>query len=221
MIKAVIFDLDGTLLNTLDDLTDAVNYALSELKRRTLDVSVVRQLVGNGVPKLIERALDKTGGDENDDFDKCLALFKKFYGAHGTDKTRLYDGVADVLDKLKARGVKTAVVTNKYDEAAQEMKRRYFDGVDFIVGTRDGIRPKPSTDGVACALDALGVDAADAVYVGDGETDIATAKAAGLPVIAVSWGFRDRALLETLAPDAIIDSPRELIEAVSMIEACN
>lgn len=214
MIKAVIFDLDGTLLNTLDDLADAVNYALRELGRRELDVSVVRQLVGNGVPKLIERALDRTGGDGGEDFDKCLALFKMFYGAHGTDKTRLYDGVADALAELKAKGIKTAVVTNKYDESAQQMKRKYFDGVDFIVGARDGIRPKPSTDGVVCALDVLGVNRADAVYVGDGETDIATAKAAGLPVIAVSWGFRDRALLETLAPDAIIDSPSELGAAI-------
>ncbi len=213
-IKAVIFDLDGTLLNTLDDLTDAINYALENLGRPTLDIAVVRQLVGNGVPKLVERALDRTGGKRGDG-ERCLELFKEYYGAHGADKTRLYDGVEDALISLKARGIKTAVVTNKYDEAARELKKKFFDCVDFVVGTRDGIRPKPSTDGVEYALKTLDVDPKNAVYVGDGETDIATAKNSRLPVIAVTWGFRDKSLLETLVPDRIIDSPSEIASAVS------
>lgn len=218
MVKAVIFDLDGTILNTLDDLTDAVNYALKNLGRSELDISVIRKMVGNGVPKLIERALESTGGD-NGEFEKCLALFKNFYGEHGTDKTRLYDGIENALNELKERGIKTAVVTNKYDEAAQEMKKRYFRYVDYIIGVKDGVRPKPSTDGVYCALNALGVEAEDGVYVGDGETDIATAKAAELPVIAVSWGFRDREYLQTLHADKIIDSPDEIVSAVAEIAA--
>lgn len=218
MIKAVIFDLDGTLLNTLDDLTDAVNYALRALGRAELDISAIRQMVGNGVPMLIERALGATGGDNGKDFEKCHALFKEFYGEHGADKTRLYDGIENALNALKKLGIKTAVVTNKYDEAAQELKKRLFDGVDFIVGTREGVRPKPSTDGVMRALDALGVARASAVYFGDGETDIATAKAAELPVVAVSWGFRDKALLNALEPDMIIDSPSEIVSAVRAIE---
>lgn len=224
-IKAVIFDLDGTLLDTLDDLTDAVNFALSSLGRARLSRERVRRFVGNGVPKLIERALFYTERGEADgdgqkprSFDECLRLFTEYYDKHNADKTKPYDGIADMISAVNAQGIKTAIVTNKYDGAAQALRKRFFDTIDVAVGASDGIRPKPSTDGVEKALGLLGGSAAQAVYVGDGETDIATARNCGMRVIAVSWGFRDRDVLESLKPDKIIDDPAELTAALDGLE---
>lgn len=213
MIKAVIFDLDGTLLDTLDDLAAAINHALSALGYAPLDRADVRRFVGNGVVKLVERALTAVGGNACD-IEKCLDEFKAYYGAHGTDNTRPYDGVTELLAELKERGMKTAVVTNKYDEAAQRLKLKFYPEVDVAVGTRDGIRPKPAPDGVAAAMRELGVEAADCVYVGDGETDICTAKAVRMPVAAALWGFRDREELVAFDPDAVIESPSDLVPAL-------
>lgn len=219
-IKAVIFDMDGTLLDTLDDLAAAVNHALRLLGRDALPRERVRRFVGNGVKKLVERALfytergTETGEGVPDKFDDCLAAFAEYYKAHDGN-TRLYDGVAEMLDALRARGIKIAVVTNKFDEGAQLLKAKFLPNVDCVVGTTDGIRPKPATDGVDRALGILGASAAEAVFVGDGETDIATARNAGLPVVAVTWGFRDRELLECLGPDIMIDSPDGLLPALA------
>lgn len=221
MLRAVIFDLDGTLLDTLDDLTAAVNHALGAFGLGVLDRVRVRRYVGNGVPKLIERVLYyvTTGNEPYLDngtfedralFNACLAVFTEYYNEHNADLTRPYDGIAEMLCGVKNKGFKAAIVTNKYDGAAQALKSRFFESVDIVVGARDGIRPKPAPDGVYCALEALGVDKTQAVYVGDGETDIATAKNCGMPIIAVAWGFRDRTVLEGLAPDFIIDTPSEL-----------
>ncbi len=214
-IQAVLFDLDGTLLDTLDDLTAAVGFALGKLSRPPLDRETVRRFVGNGVGKLILRALwyteGKTGENPHPDYEKCLADFTAYYDVHNADKTALYDGVKDMLSEVSALGLKTAVVTNKYDGAAQTLRLKMFPEVDAVVGTRDGIAPKPSRDGVRKALELIGVASNRAVYAGDGEVDIATAKNAGLPVIAVTWGFRDRSLLESLKPDFIIDKPCELV----------
>ena len=218
-IKAVIFDMDGTLLDTLDDLAAAVNHALGKLGRDALPRERVRRFVGNGVKKLVERALFYTergtadGEGVPEMFDECLALFEGYYKAH-SENTRLYDGIEEMLGVLRERGIKTAVVTNKFDEGAQLLKAKLLPNVDCVVGTTDAIRPKPATDGVERALGLIGVNAADAVFVGDGETDIATARNAGLPVVAVTWGFRDREVLECLKPDCMIDSPDGLLPAL-------
>ncbi len=220
-IDAVIFDLDGTLLDTLGDLTNAVNHALGACGLNAFDRGRVRRYVGNGVPKLIDRALRfSTVGQEpseNDGafddralFDKCLAEFTAYYDKHNADTTAPYDGVADMLGTISAWGLKSAIVTNKYDGAAQALKHRFFGAVNAVVGAAPDIRPKPAPDGVYKALRLIGADAARAVYVGDGETDIETAKRCGMPVIAVTWGFRDRDALCALNPDYIIDAPREL-----------
>lgn len=224
--KAVIFDLDGTLLDTLGDLASATAFALTEIGLPAISVDRVRDFVGNGVGKLIERAIafastgevDKSKDYAHDErYTLCLKRFTEYYDAHNTDTTALYDGVEQALDALKAKGVKLAVNTNKYDGAAQALKARYFPQVDFAVGASDRVRSKPFPDGAELALSALGVDKAHAVYVGDSETDIATAKNAGLPVVAVSWGFRDRAVLEKLLPDLIIDKPSQLLAATERI----
>lgn len=215
MIKAVIFDLDGTLLNTLDDLTAAVNHALEGSGK--LEASTVRRLVGNGVPKLVSRALNVVAGRDPDSddkpcgFDECLKSFTEYYNVHSMDTTAPYDGIARMLDEVKALGLKSAIVTNKYDGAAQGLKQRFFSNVDIVVGASPDIKPKPSPDGTLKAMSELGVTKDDCVYVGDGETDIATANNCVMPVIAVSWGFRDRDVLERLKPDAIVDSPSELV----------
>ncbi len=221
-VKAVVFDLDGTLLDTLADLKNATNHALGTVGRRALGTDEVRRFVGNGVPKLIERALAHTQSDgaPSDDaaVGECLASFTEYYDAHNADNTAPYDGITEMLAELKTRGIKTAIVTNKYDGAAQALKSEFFNSVDIAVGTSDRIRPKPATDGVELALKALGADRSCAVYVGDGETDMQTAAACGLAAVAVGWGFRDRALLETFAPYAVIDSPRELVCVLDALE---
>ncbi len=215
--KAVIFDLDGTILNTLDDLRDAINAALGVQGRSKLDIKTVRRFVGNGVPKLVERALEHTavnGGDNNAVFERCIEDFKAYYGEHGADRTRLYDGVEKMIADVRSVGLYAAVVTNKYDAAAQALKDKFFNSVDVVVGTSAEVRPKPAPDGVEKAIEFLGVDMRDCIYVGDGETDIATARACGIPVIAVTWGFRDAEMLESLAPDAMIDRPSELLDTI-------
>jgi len=220
--RAVIFDLDGTILDTLDDLTAAIDHALAALGRQVLTRECVRRFVGNGVKKLVSRALGYTDGSEPDsvgfdhaEFDECLRLFTEYYNAHSADKTSVYSGVGELLNALKAEGFMLGVVTNKYDAAAQALKKKFFDCVDIVVGTSDTVKPKPATDGVEKALAVLGAAKTDAVYVGDGETDIATARNAGLTAVAVTWGFRDRALLESLKPDYIIDRPDGLMSVLA------
>lgn len=221
-IDAVIFDLDGTLLDTLGDLTSAVNHALGACGFDIFDRERVRRYVGNGVPKLIDRALRFAvyGQEPSEDdgafcdrglFDKCLAAFTEYYDAHNADTTAPYAGIADMLGVVKARGLKSAIVTNKYDGAAQALKNKFFGAVDVVVGAAPDIRPKPAPDGVYKALSIIGSDVSRAVYVGDGETDVETAKRCGMPVVAVSWGFRDRAMLKSLGPNFLIDAPRELL----------
>ena len=225
MIDTIIFDLDGTLLDTLDDLTAAVNHALTAFLLQTITRAQARRFVGDGVKKLIERAVYfASTGDEPDlggrndcDFSlvsACLALFTEYYDKHSSDMTAPYAGVSEMLAAVKDHGLKSAIVTNKYDGAARELKDIFFPTVDVIIGLKDGIRPKPSPDGVLAALSLLGSDKTRAVYVGDGETDMKTALACGMPVVAVTWGFRDESVLREFNPDFIIDKPSELFDAL-------
>ena len=225
MIDTIIFDLDGTLLDTLDDLTAAVNHALTAFSLSPLSREQARRYVGNGVKKLIERAVYfKSTGLEPDlngdnDCDRslvsaCLALFTEYYDKHSSDMTAPYAGITEMLASVKDHGLKSAIVTNKYDGAARELKDIFFPTVDVIVGLKDGIRPKPAPDGVLAALSILGSDVKHAVYVGDGETDMKTALACGMPVVAVTWGFRDEYVLREFNPDFVINKPSELFDAL-------
>lgn len=224
-IDSVIFDLDGTLLDTLDDLRAAVNHALTAFALAPISKPRVRKFVGNGVPKLIERAVYFASVGKEPDLDgeidvdrslvsACLALFTEYYDKHSSDMTAPYGGVADMLAAVKNHGLKTAIVTNKYDGAARELKDIFFPTVDLIIGAQDGIRPKPAPDGVLKALECLGSDTTRSVYVGDGETDMKTAKACSMPVVAVTWGFRDEAVLREFNPEFIINKPSELFDAL-------
>jgi phosphoglycolate phosphatase len=166
--------------------------------------------VGNGIRKLIERALPEGTGDET--IDKVFCEFNKYYAVHCTDYTRPYDGVIELIKGLRKNGIKTAVVSNKADYGVQELCKKYFDGLfDYAVGEREGINRKPSPDAVFEVLSYLDVEKDEAVYVGDSEVDIKTAKNAGMESIIVTWGFRDRDYLIEQGAVNIVDDCKQLV----------
>ena len=207
-----IFDLDGTLLDTLGDLAASVNYALRTHGMPEHSVDDVRRFVGNGVRKLMERAVPD--GADNPRFDAAFATFRQHYMAHALDTTRPYEGIPEALEALKARGCHLAVVSNKMMAATQELCRHFFlDTIEVAIGEDEaaGIRRKPAPDTVFAALKALGVGKENAVYVGDSDVDIQTACNAGLPCISVLWGFRDRDFLLQNGAETFISTPSELL----------
>lgn len=210
---AVIFDLDGTLTDTLDDLKNSVNYALGEFgfPERTLDE--VRSFVGNGVRRLIYLSVPENTDEEISE--NCLTVFKEYYKSHSLIKTKPYDGIIPMLEELKKQGIKTAVVTNKMHEAAEDIVHIFFDGlIDTTVGQVDGVAQKPQPDGINLVLSSLSVSKERAVYVGDSEVDCITAINAGMPCIGVTWGFRDRYVLLENGASCIIDSPEQIFECI-------
>lgn len=205
MVKAVIFDLDGTLLNTLEDLWISTNFALSQFGYPERTFEEVRMFVGNGVRKLIERAVP----ENCQNIDECLAVFKKHYAENMYNHTVPYNSIEKILKDLQAQGVKTAVVSNKFDLAVKELCKKYFgDLIDIAIGQFDDVPPKPAPNGVLKALKELGEETA--IYVGDSEVDVQTAKNANLTCIGVTWGFRDRENLK--GADFIIDEPCDIID---------
>lgn len=213
MYKVYIFDLDGTLLDTLTDLAASTNYALREHGMPEHSVDDVRRFVGNGVRKLMERAVPD--GADNPLFDEAFATFRQHYMEHDLDTTRPYDGVPEMLATLKSRGCRIAVVSNKMMAATQELCQHFFpDTVEVAIGEHEaeGIRKKPAPDTVYAALSALGVTKDHAVYVGDSDVDIATTRHAGLPCISVLWGFRDRDFLLQHGATTLVTIPSELCE---------
>ena len=213
-IKAAVFDMDGTILDTLADLHACINYALRKngFAERTLDE--VRRFVGNGLRRLAERAVPADADPAA--VDAVFADLKARYALHARDHTKPYDGVIPLLLTLRGAGVKTAVVSNKIDSAVAELTAAFFPGLfDVSVGERPGQRLKPAPDAVFAALHALGVAKEDAVYIGDSEVDLATARNAGLPCISVTWGFRSREALQALSPDRLVDTPAELTAVLS------
>lgn len=211
MKKAVIFDLDGTLLNTLDDLADSTNYALSRFGYPARTIEEVRQFVGNGVAKLIERAIPE--GKNNPNFEKCLAIFKENYAQNMYNKTAPYNGIIEMLSNLKSKGIKIAVVSNKFDLAVKELCKKYFEGfIDFAAGENEaqGIKKKPAPDTVISVLNEFNFASEDAVYVGDSDVDIMTAKNSKMPCISVTWGFRDEKFLLENGATILINAPSEI-----------
>jgi HAD hydrolase, family IA, variant 1 len=205
-----IFDLDGTLLNTLNDLAASTNHALrmSGMPERT--VEQVRMFVGNGVHKLIERAVPE--GTNREQIEAVYDEFRKYYMLHGLDSTNPYNGVPEMLAELKQRGKKMAIVSNKFYAATQELAHHFFGGIiDVAIGERDTIRKKPAPDTVFEALRMLEVEREGAVYVGDSDVDILTARNAGLPCISVLWGFRDRDFLLANGATTLVETPLDII----------
>lgn len=214
-IKAIVFDLDGTLLNTLPDLHNSVNYALDKFGLPLRSESEVRSYLGNGLKALAERALPE---DKKELLEEFFPVLKAYYDEHKNDETAPYDKVKEMLSAVKEQGYKTAIVSNKYDEAVQELKEQTFTGtIDFALGEKSGIPAKPAPDGVWYAIERLKVERDECVYVGDSEVDLLTAKNAGLRCVAVSWGFRDKDFLIEKGATSIIDEPMALIDELSRL----
>lgn len=207
-----IFDLDGTLLDTLDDLAAAVNYALRRYGMPEHTREEVRQMVGNGVRLLMVRAIPD--GDKNPLFDDTFRTFREYYLEHSLDTTRPYDGIPELLRELRTRGKRVAVVSNKFYAATRELCQHFFpDTVEVAIGEHEaeGIRKKPAPDTVMEAFRQLNVSKENAVYVGDSDVDLQTAINSGLPCISVLWGFRDRAFLEAHGATTFVNKPEEIL----------
>lgn len=206
-----IFDLDGTLLDTLQDLANAVNYALRQHAMPEHSIDDVRRFVGNGVRLLMERAVPDGAG--NPQFEAAFSTFRQYYLEHSLDTTRPYDGIPELLRALRQRGCRLAVVSNKMMAATQELCAHFFPQIEVAIGEHEaeGIRKKPAPDTVREALRQLGVTTKNAVYVGDSDVDIETAYNSGLPCISVLWGFRDQDFLLSHGATTLISRPEELL----------
>ena len=211
-IKTVIFDLDGTLLDTIGDLAAAVNFGLRSHGYPERTVDEVRRFVGNGVRNLILRSLN---GAETPDFNEVFADFKKYYSENNAVLTVPYPGITELLRVLKDNGIGTAIVSNKYDAAVKALNAHYFgDLIPVAIGEKEGVSRKPAPDSVLLAMKELNADPASTVYVGDSEVDVETAKNAALPCLTVTWGFRDREVLREAGADAFFDTVNELKKAI-------
>lgn len=211
--KAIIFDLDGTLTDTLEDLFLSTNYALRScgLPERGLDE--IRRFVGNGVRKLIERSVPE--GTETITLEKCFEVFRAHYVIHCQDHTSLYPGIASLLTALHAKGYLMAVVSNKIQAGVTDLSRTFFQGViDVAIGEQAGIPRKPEPNMVQAALAQLGVTASEAIYVGDSEVDLLTAANSGLPCISVLWGFRSRDFLIAHGATIFAEHPQDVLTLV-------
>ena len=206
-----IFDLDGTLLNTINDLAASCNYALRSCGMPERTVDEVRRFVGNGVRLLMVRAIP--GGDSNPRFDEAYAIFRQHYLHHSLDTTKPYDGIEELIAELNAAGKHVAVVSNKFYAATQALVRHFFgDTIKVAIGEREDIRKKPAPDTVLEALRQLDMPAETAVYIGDSDVDIDTARNCGMPCISVLWGFRDRQFLIDHGATTLVSEPREIAE---------
>ena len=207
----IIFDMDGTLLDTLEDLQVSVNHALAQkqLPQRTREE--IRSFVGNGVKRLVELASGFP--EESPEFEAVFSIFKEHYGVHCDDHTRPYDGILELLSVLKEKGFRMAIVSNKYHEGVQELKNRYFgEYLSVAIGEQEGIRKKPAPDTVMEALRQLGSSRERSVYVGDSEVDIETAANSQMDCVAVAWGFRIREEQERAGGRNFIQQPMELLD---------
>lgn len=205
-----IFDLDGTLLCTLEDLAASTNYALRKNGMPEHSIDEIRMFVGNGVKKLMQRAIPN--GENNPKFEQTYALFRQHYLEHNLDTTHPYEGIPELLAELKRRGKHLAIVSNKFYTATQELARHFFpDTIEVAIGERETIKKKPAPDTVIEALKQLGVTAERAVYIGDSDVDIMTAKKCNLPCISVLWGFRDKNFLIEHGGTTFVHHPKEIL----------
>lgn len=216
--QTVLFDLDGTLLDTLDDLTAAVNYALAAHGFPLRTKAEIRSYLGNGLRTTVRRAVPACTPEET--AERVYQTLCPYYAAHALDATRLYPQAQAALDRLAAAGIRTAVVSNKADFAVQTLHKRFFAGrIALSVGEREGLRRKPAPDMVELVLSLLGADPEKTVYVGDSEVDAQTARNSGLRCILVDWGFRDRAQLLSLGLPVVSNAEalcRAILEEVSL-----
>ena len=210
MINTVVFDMDGTVLNTLDDLTDAVNYVFSKFDLPPRGQEEYRWFFGNGIGYAMKCAAPE--GTPDSLFDEMIPVFREHYDKHCLDKTRPYEGILELMNALKDKGYKMAIVSNKIDSAVKELNERFFsEYVSVAIGEKPGIKRKPAADTVLAALDELGALRDEAVYIGDSEVDLQTARNSGLPCIAVLWGFRDKDHLIENGATTFANTPKDVI----------
>ncbi len=210
-IDTVIFDMDGTVLDTLDDLMVSVNYVLERFGMPEHSKEEYRQYFGNGIRYALQCAVPAGTGEEV--IDQMLPLFKEHYGEHCLDKTGPYEGILELMRELKERGYRMAIVSNKIDAAVKDLNRRFFsEYVDVAIGERDGVLRKPAPDTVYVALKELNSKKETSVYVGDSEVDYQTALNSGLPCISVLWGFRKKEYLMEQGATLFANTPKEVLE---------
>lgn len=214
MIKAILFDLDGTLLDTLTDLTTSVNHALRTHGLAEREKQEVRAFLGNGIRNLISKSVPE--GTHPDDFELVFQTFKAHYVEHCLDETAPYEGILPLLSELKTRGIKMGMVSNKLDPAVQDLNARFFaDYLTVALGESSTIRRKPNPDGVNEAMKRLGVLPSETLYVGDSEVDFRTAEAASMSCALVLWGFRDEADLRKLDAELYLERPEQLLAYIT------
>lgn len=215
-INTVVFDLDGTLLDTLQDLRDAANHTFEKYSIPQITLEQTKNAVGNGLTVMMKRAIPQ--GEAHPQFNNILADFVDYYKSHACVKTKPYDGITDSIKKFAENGYKLAIVSNKPDISVVELTKYFFGEFDIVASGENekaGIPKKPSPEMVFTALKRLGAEATDAVYVGDSDVDILTAQNSGMPCVSVSWGFKTREQLVSFGAKKIIDSPADLYDAVN------
>ena len=211
-INTVIFDMDGTVLYTLDDLKTATNVILRQYGYPERSLDEVRQFVGNGIRKTIERAVPADVAENQELIDLMFTDFQKYYDVHCLDETRPYDGILELMDTLKAKGYKMAIVSNKVDTAVKELNQHFFgDRVPVAIGEKPGVKKKPAPDTVFAALEELGSTKEESVYIGDSDVDFNTALNSDMPCISVLWGFRDRDFLESMGVSTFAQKPEDIL----------
>lgn len=209
-IKAVVFDLDGTLLDTLEDLADSVNFSLKSFGYQERTIEEVRSFVGNGVRNLMIRALPQKIDDAT--FEKVFATFRSHYMEHCQDKTHPYNGIMPLLTSLNEKGIKCAIVSNKLQPAVEKLRQQFFgEYIQTAIGESKDVKRKPAPDAILLALQQLNCSKEEIIYIGDSEVDIVTSRAAETRCIAVTWGFRNKSLLEEHHPDFIAETPDDIL----------
>lgn len=217
MKHAVIFDLDGTLLNTLGDLRAATNHALEVRGLPPHSMEEIRQFIGNGIRLLIRRAMPE--GTPEAEIDAALDDFKAYYAAHIHDRTVPYDGIPQLLTALRKRGIKVAVLSNKIDSASQQLIEYFFPGkTDVVFGEHVGVPRKPDPTSCRMVMQQLGVQPEQVLYVGDSGTDMQTAKNAGLYAVGVTWGFRSKEVLLEYGADVLVHRPEQILQILDSDE---
>lgn len=214
MIDTIIWDLDGTLLDTLQDLTDSVNFALKENSLPLRNATEIRRFLGNGIRNLLQQSVPENTPD--DTFEQTFETFRNYYKFHCQEKTCPYDGIIAVLSLLKERNYKMAIVSNKVDDAVKELNKKFFNQyISVAIGEKDGLKRKPAPDMVFKAIEELGSKSENTVYIGDSEVDFETAKNAGIPCISVLWGFRDKSFLVERGAKNFATHPLDIMTLLS------
>jgi phosphoglycolate phosphatase len=216
-IKGIIFDLDGTLLDTLEDLTDSVNHVMRKFSLETKSLEQVRSYVGNGVVNLIEQCVP--GSETHVQFSEILNAFMDYYEKNCDHKTKPYDGVLVLIEKLHSEGRQLGIVSNKFDRAVKELNRQYFHSwIDFALGVTNALHRKPAPDMVYACIEQMHLKPEEVVFIGDSEVDLKTAQNAGIKCISVLWGFRSHEVLIEYGATQIVSTVKELEDVLKELQ---